>query len=158
MYIPVVEQCDVEEINIMKSGKFNFEKGWNAIQRINQIVHWEHDNGEIYSIIKYTPEFCYYAEINNHIVGYAIIREDGADKHLHISWLATDVINRGIGTLLMQKIIRKNKKLGKNSLTLFHKTENSRLKRFYERIAELESVKYLCEKVSDEEYRVTYEM
>lgn len=150
-----VQQCQIE---IARGHKFFAEDAAGAIARINQAVDWQEDNDEIFSILASRPKFCYFAQVANQIVGYAIIREDGEDRHLHVSWIATDMNNCGIGTLLMHKIIQKNKKLGHKILTLHHRKANTKAKRFYEKIAELEAVQYICEEINPEEYRITYRM
>lgn len=157
MEAQVVEECYISEVHVRKGDKFNLEEIKAAIVRINCSVEWTHNNEEIFAIIESKPKFCYFAKLDTDIVGYAILREDGEDCHLHVSWIATDVLNRGIGTLLMHKIIHQNKKLGNRILTLHHKN-NSQLKHFYEKIAKLEAVGYLCEETSKGGYRITYEM
>lgn len=156
MDVQVVEEYNVDIVRIQKGKKINLEDSKAAVTRINGAVGWSIDNEEIFKILETKPKFCYFAKLNHDIVGYAILREDGEDRHLHVSWIATDVLSKGIGSRLMHKIIHKNKKLGNRILTLHHKN-NSQLKYFYEKIARLEAVKYLCNEDSTG-YRITYEM
>lgn len=146
-----------EDISVKKGNKIAIERAKEAVSRINKTVNWGDDNEEILFILEAYPRFCYFATLKEEIVGYAIVREDGEDRHLHVSWIATDTINRGIGTMIMHKIFNKSKSLGNRILTLHHRKGNIPLKRFYEKIAELEAVKYLCQEVNEREYRVTYE-
>jgi ribosomal protein S18 acetylase RimI-like enzyme len=157
----VVEQNYVYEISISKGNKCEQDQAKGAIERINGVINWSEDNEEIYHVLVNQPKFCYFAKFESDIVGYVILREDGEDelKHLHVSWIATDLLNRGIGSLLMQKVINKNRKLGYKVLTLHFRKNNTKLRRFYEKIAELEAVKFLCEERDDSVHcRVTYEM
>lgn len=156
MEVQVVEERFIDEIRVQKGDKFDKENSKSAIERINNAVGWTQDNEKIFTILETKPTFCYFAKSENGIVGYAVIREDGEDRHLHVSWIATDVLNKGIGTLLMHKIIKKNIKLGNRFLSLHHKNTD-KLKYFYEKIATLESLKYSLEE-SNDGYRVTYEM
>lgn len=156
MEVQIVEEYNTDRIRIQKGKKISLEDSKDAVTRINGAIGWSSDNKEIFKILETKPKFCYFAKLNNDIVGYAIVREDGEDRHLHVSWIATDVLSKGVGTLLMHKIILKNKKLGNRILTLHHK-DNSKLKYFYEKIAKLEAVGYLCNEDSTG-YRITYEM
>jgi len=162
---PSIEQHYVIESHLMhsnlqarKADKFEYDLLKAAIVRINDIVGWSHDNEKIFAVLDSQPECCYFVQLDNAIVGYAIVREEGEEKHLHVSWIATDEKGKGIGTLLMRKIIQKNKKLGHHLLTLYHRVGNSQLKRFYEKIALIEGMEYHCEQINPLRYLITYIM
>lgn len=129
-----------------------------AVERINALFKWSHDNEEIFSIFEKRPKYCLFAKNENDLVGYAILRDDGEDKHLHVSWIATDKNGVGIGSELMHRIIEINRALGKKQLTLHHRNDNEKVKRFYQNVAEKESVVYQLTMRNDQHCRVTYLM
>lgn len=152
------EISNAENFSITKGHKVDLERAKAAIARINQIVNWTHDTKQIFNILESNPKFCLFAQEKDLIVGYAILREAGEEKHLHVSWIATDTVGRGIGSKLMHQIVAINKKLGHQFLTLTHRKENLFALRFYERIAIKESIKYMREDEDAIRYKITYEM
>lgn len=145
-----------ENILVVTGAKIDFEAGKEAIARINAIYEWSHDNEEIFQALEKNPKYCLFAKNGNDLVGYAIIREDGPDCHFHVSWIAAETTGYGIGNKIMRKIIHKNKKAGKTILTLHHQRNNEKVKKFYENIAKLESLIYICEDCGLTRYRITY--
>ncbi len=129
-----------------------------AVRRINAHVHWIEDTPEILHILKTTPRYCYCLKEGEKTLGYAIVREDESDKHLHVSWIATDSAGGGVGTRLMLKMIEENRALGHHVLTLNFRTCNQQLKHFYEKIARVAELKWMCEEVDEIYTRVTYQM
>lgn len=153
-----LHQPDNFETLIIKGNHFDFETSKQAITRINEYVQWQQDTQEIIDILKDKPKYCYFAIEDGHILGYAILRKDGPDEHLHVSWIATDVQKKGVGTKLMHAVIEKNKKLGKKILSLHHNKDNHKIASFYNKIAELESMKITRKEISEKEYYLTYLM
>lgn len=154
-----VEEYCASEIKIHKGDKFASEDVKNAVIRINQAINWSEENEEIFQFFDHAPRLCYFAQLRDDIAGYVILREAGEDRHLHISWIATDVLNRGIGTLLMHKVMQKSRKIGKKIVTLYFRADNEKLKKFYEKIALIEGAAFSCEDDANKKYKlVTYRL
>lgn len=113
----------------------------SAILRINQAVGWTHDNDEIFNKIATEPDMCYIAILNDIIVGYCILRLDGEDSHIHISYLATDHQRSGVGTSIISEVINKSQERGDSQITLHHRDDQGLIS-FYDGIGERFNLNY----------------
>lgn len=150
---------DIGNVHIYKGNKVNSLTAQAAIKRINTFVDWNLENSKILDILHTKPKHCYFAMQNGEVQGYAIVREQGNDQNdLHVSWIATDILGKGIGSQLMFKIIEKSKKLGNRTLTLNH-LKNDKLTQFYKKIADSVGARYIQENDKNPlHFHITYVM
>jgi|GEM_PF-4659749 len=134
-----------ENIEVVNFKKIDERLAVDFIEKVNARLEWSHDNQKIFTTFQESPNLCYFAIQDTNIVGYMILRKEGQEQHLHVSYIAADIQGLGIGTILMHKAFCKNRKLGKSILTLHHKPENASARKFYEKIAEIEQVRYQYE-------------
>lgn len=154
-YYPAAQRLG--QLKIYNGNEIDHEIAQIAISAINHPLGWSHDNDEIFESLKTRPHHCFFPVINNKIQGYAVVREEGAERHLHISYIAVDSKGGGIGTKLMQHIMEENKRLGKTKLSLHFRKDNESLKRFYTRLTANTNMSYQIVDKQGKDYFFVYE-
>lgn len=147
----------MSSITCIKTTEVSLDSSNEAIRRINKKISWTDEDQEIIDYLSINPDMGFVAVLDRKIVGYAVLRESDKKKALHVSWIATDAIKKGVGSALMHAVVLESVGLGNRYITLYHKKDSKKLKYFYKKIARTEDLGYIREE--NEKYddcRVTY--
>jgi hypothetical protein len=153
-----VAQTNIPSVIVFKGDELSYAEGSSTIERINRAVGWSDEDREILPILAQQPANCYFAKNDSQITGYAIVRTEGSERHLHVSWIATDTPIRGVGTELMRTIVAENRRLEHKILTLSHHKDDPIQTKFYKKFATLEGLTYEAIDADPTFYYIVYRM